>query len=357
MINYAVISDIHLYHRKTPTRHILKSLELWYKTYHHRLKDIDVLFVAGDVFDRSVMSSHPDVRLVIRGLYRLGLYCRNNSIQLVFLEGTVWHDRQQMSILMPMLKGIDKLEVDYISTIDIKTYKDTSVLFVPDNVNSDSKVVYQLVLDKLAEHNYNTVDIAIMHGAFDYQLPAIVENTHVRVDYEAIVKYFIHPGHIHIPSHKGKVYAQGSFDRLNHGEEHSKGGYLVKNNKATRLINHNAFVYRQIKLVKDLNKAQQQITDICNMLVETGGYLKLLVSRDHPVLQHLASISKSYLNITIERAYQETKPATQEHAPKTNIHITDTLEQLEDYVASLDIEEKDQIVDYIKDKAKECKHV
>ena len=72
------------------------------------------------------------------------------------------------------------------------------------------------------------VDYAVMHGQFDYQLPKHITGMprHDSQKYLDIVKHYIFIGHIHTHSVYDRIIAQGSFDRLTHGQEEPKG-YVV----------------------------------------------------------------------------------------------------------------------------------
>ena len=73
------------------------------------------------------------------------------------------------------------------------------------------------------------VDIAIMHGQFHYQFPRIkLDSSHDEQEYLNMVKHYIHIGHIHTHSSYDRIIAQGSFDRIAHGEEENKGCVVAK---------------------------------------------------------------------------------------------------------------------------------
>lgn len=102
----------------------------------------------------------------------------------------------------------------------------------------------------LKQHNLEKVDFAIMHGAFSYQLPAIVpEPTHDENEYLELVKYHILIGHVHIMTVHERIFAAGSFDRICQNDEIPKGMFyntvkvdgtftskFIENRKAKRFI-------------------------------------------------------------------------------------------------------------------------
>ena len=60
---FAVISDVHLHHRRTPTEYIINNLNN-YITNARFMADIDCLFISGDLFDDVVSFASRDAEQI-----------------------------------------------------------------------------------------------------------------------------------------------------------------------------------------------------------------------------------------------------------------------------------------------------
>ena len=200
-MRYLVTSDIHLGHRKTPTKHIIASFVDTILTEAN--KDIQVLFIAGDLFDHLLYLNTPEAQQIVQFFHKLLDYCHLHQIALRVLEGTPLHDQFQSQILTKIndirdrkvdLKYHKALEIDYIPCIQ------KHVLYIPDQwVNSQEELERQ-VNQQLALRNLTQVDIAILHGAFKYQTKGIVtsEFTYDESYFHHLVKGYVHIGHYHV---------------------------------------------------------------------------------------------------------------------------------------------------------------
>lgn len=254
---YLVISDIHLGHHINKTNKIIENLDKFFLDYSKVIKDINAIFLAGDIFDRLLNSSSQEFILINDWITRIVKFTKEKKIMLRILEGTHSHDWNQAKVVTSILEQLN-IEIDYkyIDTIYIEKNKkyDVNILYIPDDYNPDSKVTYQQVQKVLKENHLQEVDIAIMHGAFHYQLPGVtLLSSHTESDYLDIVKHYINIGHIHKHTINGKILAQGSFDRLAHGEEEDKGAIVVtidtnKENNFIFLKNKYAMVFKTIDL-------------------------------------------------------------------------------------------------------------
>lgn len=254
MLKYLVASDIHIGHKNTPTTHIVKNLIRYICTEDN--KDLDVIFIAGDMFDRLLDLNTESVHGCLHFFNTIIRYCFNNNIKLRVLEGTPSHDWQQSRTLVKIndLKN-NKCDLKYFTVLDIEYMEDLKlhVLYVPDEWASDHSTLEKEIAAKLHEHNITKVDIAILHGQFEYQvLGKPYKGFFFREDYFLnLVKGYIHVGHYHTHSVYDRIVAQGSFDRLVHGEEGDKGYVKVQlGDKAnfTFVVNHNAYIYKTIKI-------------------------------------------------------------------------------------------------------------
>ena len=119
-LKMAVFSDIHLGHMKNDTADIIKNLDNAMKDKAW-LRELDVLFLSGDVFDRLLYlpeDSSNAIRLWISHMLRM---CAEYDIILRVLEGTPSHDWGQPELFISTnVIGDIKANVKYQSTLCIE---------------------------------------------------------------------------------------------------------------------------------------------------------------------------------------------------------------------------------------------
>jgi hypothetical protein len=314
-INYLVLSDVHLGHKRNETKFIVNNLD------NFLFKDNDfsylnIIFIAGDLFDSLLDLSNDDISLSLAWLSRLFHFCHKHSIKLRILEGTPSHDWKQ-SKEAKTIYHILKLPVDfmYVDTLHIEYLKDLGlhILYVPDEWTSSTKTTFDQVKVLLKENHIQQVDIAIMHGLFNYQMTGVVGNIqkHNEADYLSIVKYFINIGHIHTFSSYERIIAQGSFDRLSHGEEEPKGAVvctLVENridNYFVFIENKLARTFKTIELKsKDLDVCLNKIDKVVKKLLPNS-YVRIKANKDHPVYTAFDQIKSKYYELFFSKTSLE----------------------------------------------------
>lgn len=222
---YISLGDVHLGHRLTPARHVIRNLDRLIT--NDLLKTLDMLIITGDLFDRQLQNGDDDVNSINRWITHLLYKCAAYDVHLYIVEGTPSHDRKQSQFFVEQKINADiPINLHYAKELEILYNErfDAHFLFVPDKWNPSTAVTLGQVKAKMAELGIEQVDFAIMHGAFSYQLPSIVEEpTHDEVEYLALVKHQILIGHVHIMTVNDRIYAAGSFDRICHNDEIPKG--------------------------------------------------------------------------------------------------------------------------------------
>jgi hypothetical protein len=188
-------------------------------------------------------------------------------------------------------------------------------------------VTLEEVKTLLKSHNLETVDIAIMHGAFEYQLPVANEaTTHNQQEYEKLVKYYINIGHVHNFTSNGKVVAQGSFDRLTHGDEGKKGGTLtlIRPDGTGEFVfvpNKSAMLFLTYTVTgNDLDTEIDKLRKYLDRLPDNSN-VRIMTKPDHPILSVLTEIGKNYPLIRITKKTSETEEVTTEN----NLYLSDRL--------------------------------
>lgn len=264
-LKYLVISDVHLGHKTNKVDRMFNAICNYFNNNSILLKDIDILFIAGDLFDNYLANYSHEYLKAIEVMTGLINWCKETNTKLRILEGTPSHDWRQSSVVSNIVRDL-KIDIDYkyIDTLHIEHMEDygVDVLYVPDQYKPKGEDVYKDVQKLLLQNKLSDVDIAIMHGQFHYQFPRLkLDSSHNEKDYLDIVKHYIHIGHIHTHSTKDRIIAQGSFDRLAHGEEEAKGGVLSiidtenpDNDEWVFLENKHAMVFKTIDVSKYHNE-------------------------------------------------------------------------------------------------------
>lgn len=260
IVRYIVLSDIHLGHRRNKTDDIIGNLNQWFNDYKDIIDKCDIIFLAGDIYDRLLQYPSNDATNATLWLLNLAKYCANNNIKLRVLEGTPSHDWKQAAFLEALLNQHKEIEVDfrYIDQIYIEHMEELGIdiLYIPDEISPTVQDTRDRVRELMEQHGLSQVDIAIMHGQFHYQLNGIVPRLcHDESFYLSIVKHYVSIGHIHTHSTFDRIIAQGSFDRLAHGEEEPKGGIYIEidtnnpnNDRYQFLENKKAKVFNTYKI-------------------------------------------------------------------------------------------------------------
>lgn len=319
-IQYLVLSDIHLGNKRNPTTNIIKNLDIFFDDYTTKSKflSLDIIFIAGDLFDTLLDFSSNDIHEITLWLGRLLNFCNRFNIKLRILEGTPSHDNGQSKIVTTLdiltcvfnMSPTIKTDVKYINTLFIETIVDLglTVLYLPDEWSYSSEDTLNQVRELLLSNNLQTVDISIQHGLYNYQLKDVPCGNikHSEEDYLLLVKYFINIGHIHVFSTYDRIIAQGSFDRIAHGEESPKGAVLCTINSFgdsyfTFIENKHAKVFKTVELrykdiTKNLLKINKEIVDLPD-----DSYIRISAKRDNPIFDGFDKLRLDYPTFTFTK--------------------------------------------------------
>lgn len=340
------ISDVHLGHHQTTASYILKNLNAFIDE-HLVDKHLDLFFIAGDLFDHLLDYPNPVIAEFTIFAHKLLKICAEEGTKLRILEGTPSHDRHQSSWFRTHASLIEQnVDCKYVDALSVEKIPDLgiSLLYIPDEWNADTEVTYQQALDAVHEAGLNQVDLAIMHGQFNYQLPPAATKIprHNEAKYLELVKHFIFIGHVHVFSVYERILAQGSFDRIAHGEENPKGGIYFRiqednNDSFLFLENKNAKTYITINLRhKDAEASIQQIEKRLKNLPEDSR-IRLRAKKDHPLLIGMEAVRRRFPRYTFTKVNieDETKKLIQSQRQNKKFHytpITITADNLEELV-------------------------
>lgn len=334
--NWLVLSDIHIGARKTTATEIIQNLIKFFRNFElkNNFSDLKCIFIAGDLFDDTMQFSCDQMPEFFRFWYRFTLWCEKKDIELILLEGTPKHDRRQGQSVATMSKLFSEhVKFKYINTLSIEYIESLqfNVLFVPDECRHTANKIYEDTLQLLKEKELDQVDIAIMHGMFRYQLGNIPINqkVHLEDDYLRIVKYYISIGHIHSRSNYDRIYAQGSFDRLAHGEEDDKGAYYFDETQPGEwtpifLVNKDAKRYLTFSFKGDFESLK---TFLSKKLigVPAKSYIRILLPAQHECFQSkntLSTVFPQYIfSIEEEKKKQPKKEIIISHKKQQGIAL------------------------------------
>jgi hypothetical protein len=308
IIKLLSMSDLHLGHPVNKTNLIIANLDKFFIKHIDILRELDIICLVGDVFDRLHISSSDDYILSINWLIKLVNFCKENKIKLRILEGTPSHDWKQARVLTTF---IEKLNIDvdykYIESLYIEEIQDLNltILYIPDEYKHDATDTYNDVKKLLLDKKISQVDIAYIHGQFDYQ----AVNNHKSItqhnsnNYLSIVKHWISVGHIHTSSINSRIIAQGSFDRLRHNEEEDKGCYYLTisdtGNTFQFLKNDNAMIFKTINLEgKSLEDVLLELDNVVPKL-PINSNVRVIVSNIDFVTSNI-NLSTRYPNVNIK---------------------------------------------------------
>ncbi len=284
-IKMGVISDVHLGHENTPTHRICTAIINEFLG-NPEVAVSDIIFISGDFYHQLLdlsNSSSIDIIAIISCLLR---YCASRSIKLRVLKGTGSHDYDQSQHFVSIAKHNNiPVDLKYFNTLDIEYIAewDVNILYIPDEFRSEHSQTLLEVKALLIERNLKTVDIAIMHGMFEQQVPKGVNIPHHdSKEYLALVSGLIFIGHDHRHQSYKRITIPGSFDRLAHGEEHPKGfltATLNQDNSYKVVFHENtaAKKYRTLNMTTiDSSDALAYIEDAIRLISDSAS-IRLLV--------------------------------------------------------------------------------
>jgi DNA repair exonuclease SbcCD nuclease subunit len=297
-IKLAVVSDIHLGSRRNETEYIIQNLDREFAD-DSSFSQLDLLVLAGDVFDRLLNLSDECVYSIDAWIIRLLRLCKKHDVILRVLYGTPSHDREQSQRFVLLndearinadLQYVKELSIEYIEKLDI------NVLYVPDEWEEDPFETLSQVKELMTIRNLKTVDFAFMHGQFTFQLPPIVRAPrHDECEYLKLVDKLIFIGHIHTHNRYDRIIAQGSFDRLSHNEEEAKGHVraIVRSRDDFELVFHENKQARKYITIDCEHLSLEQTLYKVHQATEClpdGSHVRLSCSKDNAILTEMEQL-------------------------------------------------------------------
>lgn len=300
-INLLTISDIHLGCPSNPAKFMVKGLEKLLSS--EALRDIDILVIAGDVFDKGLAFDHDDVQVIVTFLGRLIARCRRLDVTVRIVKGTPSHDREQSRVFEALNNGLpedQRCDLKYFEEVEIEYMESYGlhILYVPDEKNTSDAVTLMQVREMMRSRAIEKVDFAVMHGFFEFQVPMGNHRHHDSKEYLELVRYLIFIGHDHTAQQYDRIIVQGSPDRQRHGMEEDKGCVRSVVNrdgtyKVKFVVNKDAMIFKTLTLPDDLEEADRLVCDTCDKLPNES-HLRLAGYRGNPALVSLDVYSRRY---------------------------------------------------------------
>ena len=308
-IEGVVVSDIHLGHSRTPTPFIIDNLNK-HITNDAVFSSIDLIVFAGDVFDTLLDFADDDSHDIKRWIAHTLKLAFKHGVAVIVLEGTPSHDRKQSSVFVTIndinaQAGFCPAELYYVDTLSVLhlEHLGISALMVPDEWGPTTADTLDQVQALLANEGLERVDFSFMHGMFEYQMDYEGVSTHNAQAYLDLTQHLIFIGHVHTYSSFQRIFAQGSFDRLIHGEEGPKGFLRFKLNRAgdyeVKFIeNTTAAIYKTIECAEDtiadnLLLIEKEIKGLPNT-----ARVRILASKASALLANQSIIKEKWPHIT-----------------------------------------------------------
>lgn len=306
VLRIASVSDIHIGHTKTPASHIISNLYDAFPDNESTAK-LDLICIVGDLFDRLLSYPDPGIHDFEVWANQFLRMCAKHKIKLRILEGTPSHDWKQSKVFLRINED-NKIACDlrYFDDITIETVHDwdQTFLYIPDEWGKSTEHALSHVQELMTAKGLSKVDYAFMHGQFPHQLPPVANkgNCHNTDAYLQLVDKLIFIGHVHQFSVFERIVAQGSFDRLTHGDEAAKGHVRAtvksrNNYKLTFVENKNAMVYKTLDCrALSLEDALKHIEEkVLNLPVWC--YVRVHCNKADPIVESLSTLKDKWPRI------------------------------------------------------------
>jgi len=306
-LRISCLGDIHLGHKRNNTAFIIDNLNRHFSNDTH-LSKIDIVFIEGDVFDDLLSFPSEDAGLIDIWISRLLRLCSKHNVIVRVLEGTPSHDRQQ-SDRFRIINEIHSTDIPlsadmkYIKTLCIEHIDkyNIDVLYVPDEWNHETNDTLNDVKELMTGLNLSFVDFAVVHGCFDYQMGDVIKSNlkHNSDEYLSLVKGLIFVGHIHQCSSHSRIHAAGSFDRLAHGEEESKGFLTAIVNpdysyEMTFVDNYTARKFITIKCPYEDTELNLKRIDKKTRGLPPGSYIRIESKHTNAIVHNLDTLKRRW---------------------------------------------------------------
>lgn len=219
------ISDIHF--GAVPAEDLYFQLKEKYINYLKKKENLDIIFIAGDLFHSLIMVNSKHFKSFLLFLNDLFKIAEEKNTKVRIIKGTDSHDHNQLDYIRPMMAKYN-IDIRLITTVEKEEMFDNlKVLYIPEECVTNPTEYYK----EYFEDNY---DIIVAHGlvpetcfSAKTQESGITMSKAPILDSKVLMNICKGPilfGHIHSATIiKEKIFYSGSFSRWKHGEESAKG--------------------------------------------------------------------------------------------------------------------------------------
>lgn len=313
-LNIVSFGDVHLGHHRTKCTNTISGLDAIFE--ENDGDSIDLITINGDLFDRLLYYPDDDIDDIEAWVLRFLTKCSECNIIVRVLEGTPSHDMRQSACFI-RCANLYNIDVDVKHIVDLRVEiidaLNLSILYVPDEWSTDSSETYREAVAKIKSAGLDIVDIIIMHGQFEYQLPGItLHSSHNSELWLKLVRYVIYIGHIHQHSIYDKIVACGSLDRHTHNDEGDKG--YVKTTITNGVVSHEFKVNKIAKIYHTVDI--DNISNIDEILLKintsirnnpSDSYIRISGNKDQPLDTIAAQIKNDNPDYNIGYHYKKKK--------------------------------------------------
>lgn len=315
-----VVSDVHLGHSRVKTDYVVTSF-LEYILSPVTLASIDAILITGDLFDKLLNLPVPAVRYIHRFIHEFLKRCAQYNVAIRILEGTPGHDWGQSKTIIDINEtyklNADVLYVDGMDIIEDETLGLT-IGYVQDEYRETVERTTVEMEELLTTRGFSQVDIMLMHGQFDFQVPKGVAGVFDSEKWSKWARYGIFIGHNHTHRSHLNIVVPGSLERLAHNEEGPKGfiiADIVNGRMTTHFIkNERSMLFRtvggleatDVEIVAVAEKALEEmyLREDCYRL----GFLKVKHNEEYDFSTKLKEWRAEYPDVLIEA--EKVKPKT-----------------------------------------------
>lgn len=282
--NKVIISIADIHFGKIDPKVQYEILEEQFLQRIEQLPLVDLIVVAGDLYDRKFMADSNPITYATLFVGRLMEISRTKNASVILLAGTKSHDADQLNVFYhyqnnPFYKAY------VIETLNILHIEGMSILCIPELYGVDEKI-YESYLYR------DYYDMAIMHGT----IKGAVYGDNVKESRLFTINDFqyccgpIVSGHVHTGGcFDSDFYYTGSPIRTSFGEENAKGFLITLYNLDTRkyymhLETIQSFRYDTINIDDILLSDPQGVIEYINNLKKNNGidYLRICIGSDYP---------------------------------------------------------------------------
>jgi hypothetical protein len=159
-VRHINISDIHISIYKEPIDYVEELMDIIY--YIDKIKDnLDILTIAGDLFDRVYPANHKAIQIAVEFIKILYNRAKIYDFKIFIVKGTQSHDSTQLDIFAPLE---DNTNLFIIKDVTFYEYEGLLFRFIPEYYCNDYEELKEKALTTMA-------DVTIYHGSIESAMP------------------------------------------------------------------------------------------------------------------------------------------------------------------------------------------